>query len=113
MCQVREGAETLLPNESFSGLCNSPEIFSPSIPINRRASLKRWLRMRCRRAAMLRIGPQDNCHTPHARVHNAFLPLFESAIRVLALPCLSNTTFFWDASRVRIAPSPPLLRWLL
>lgn len=62
---------------------------------------------------MLRIGPIYYNHTPHARMHYAFPPLFESAIRVLGLLRLPKTTVFWDVSRVRIAPLPPLLRWLL
>lgn len=62
---------------------------------------------------MLHIGPTIYSHTPHSRVHNAFPPLFDGAIRVLALPRLNKTTVFSDVSRVRIAPSPLSLRWLL
>lgn len=54
---------------------------------------------------MLRIGPTIYNHTPYARVHSAFLPLFESAIRQRALPRSRKLTLFCDFSRLRIALS--------
>lgn len=60
------------------------------------------------RAAMLRIGPTNYNHTPYARVHSAFLPLFESAIRQRALPRSRKQTLFCDFSRLRIALSPDM-----
>lgn len=57
------------------------------------------------RAAMLRIGPTIYNHTPYARVHSAFLPLFEGAIRQRALPRSRKLTFFCDFWRLRIALS--------
>ncbi|MDX8357872.1 hypothetical protein [Sphingopyxis terrae] len=58
------------------------------------------------RAAMLRIGPTIHNHTPYARVHSAFPPLFEGAIRQRALPRYRKLTFFCDFSRLRFALSP-------
>lgn len=55
---------------------------------------------------MLRIGPTYHNHTPYARVHSAFPPLFEGAIRLLALSRLRKVTVFRDLSRLRIALSP-------
>ncbi len=57
------------------------------------------------RAAMLRIGPTIYNHTPYARVHRAFLPLFEGAIRQRAPRHSRKLTFFSDFSRLRIALS--------
>ena len=54
---------------------------------------------------MLRIGPTLYSHTPYARVHSAFPPLFEGAIRQRALPRSRKLTFFCDFSRLRIALS--------
>ena len=58
------------------------------------AFLKRHLKTRCCRAAMLRIGPTIYSHTPYARVHSAFPPLFEGAIRQRAMSCMLKTTLF-------------------
>lgn len=54
---------------------------------------------------MLRIGPTYCHHTPYARVHSDFLPLFEGAIRQRALPRSRKLKFFCDFSRLRFALS--------
>lgn len=54
---------------------------------------------------MLRIGPTIYSHTPHARVHNGFLPLFEVPIRCLVTSPLSQVAVFCGISRQRIAAS--------
>jgi hypothetical protein len=60
------------------------------------------LKPRCCRDAMLRIGPTYYNHTPYARVHNAFLPLFEGAIRLHRCLGGCKVTVFSDVSRLRI-----------
>lgn len=62
------------------------------------------IRLGCR-AAMLRIGPTFYSHTPYARVHAGFLPLFEVPIRCLVTPPTSKVTVFCGVSRRRIAAS--------
>lgn len=57
------------------------------------------------RAAMLRIGPTFHNHTPYARVHSAFPPHFEGAIRQRALPRYRKLTLFCDFPRLHIALS--------
>lgn len=69
------------------------------------ARLTRCLKPRCCRDAMLRIGPTYYNHTPYARVHNAFLPLFEDAIRLHRCLGGCKVTVFWDVSRLRIVLS--------
>src|SRR3546814_21171964 len=54
---------------------------------------------------MLRIGPTFYKHTPYARVHSVFLPLFEAAIRQRALPCFCKVTVFCYFPRQRIRRS--------
>lgn len=58
-----------------------------------------------RGAAMLRIGPTIYSHTPYARVHNGFLPLFEVPIRCLVRQPTSKVAVFCGVSRRRIAAS--------
>lgn len=69
------------------------------------ARLTRCLKPRCCRDAMLRIGPTYYNHTPYARVHNAFLPLFEDAIRLHRCLGRCKVKVFWDVSRLRIVLS--------
>ncbi len=54
---------------------------------------------------MLRIGPTYYNHTPYARVHNAFLPLFEGAIRLHRCLGGCKRTVFCDVWRLRIVLS--------
>ena len=54
---------------------------------------------------MLRIGPTFYSHTPYARVHAGFLPLFEVPIRCLVTPPTSKVAVFCGVSRRRIAAS--------
>jgi hypothetical protein len=54
---------------------------------------------------MLRIGPTIYNHTPYARVHSGFLPLFERLIRLHRCLIFRKVTVFLDFSRLRIALS--------